>query len=199
MAEPIPSGHYEVEKIVKRRIRDNKVSYRSLSLVVDAFFTRNFSNLKYIEIFQVEYYLKWIGYNNRANTWEPEENLDCDEMLIEFERSMAKFVLGKFKLFWCQNLIRWTYELNRQFSPIFSLGVGVSHNGEIMYIISSKDRNEPTVVPATRARIFSKKLLFDFLLKKIKFEGLVLSVGRPQLTLLDSTSVPNGNPEVVCM
>lgn len=72
-------------------------------------------------------------------------------------------------------------------------------NGELVYLIMFKDRIEPTFVPATRARIFAKKLLFDFLFKKIKFEGMVPSGGRLPLTLLDGTYVPNGNPEVVCM
>ena len=37
----------------------------------------------------VEYKVKWVGFNNRHNRWVPESDLQCDNLIEEYESANA--------------------------------------------------------------------------------------------------------------
>ena len=34
-----------------------------------------------------KYFVKWVGWSSDTNTWEPEANLECTDLLVEFYKT----------------------------------------------------------------------------------------------------------------
>jgi len=71
-ASPVPSEEEEpefaVEKIVSHRV--NKKG-------------------------KLEYYIKWKGFPNEENTWEPTKNLNCEDLIEKYEEERKKLEKDK--------------------------------------------------------------------------------------------------------
>lgn len=85
---------FSVEKVLDRRVVKGKV-YIIVSFIaareIIIVSSRRLATLNRCDSeLQVEYFLKWKGYSNDENTWEPEENLDCPDLIAQFEDQRKK-------------------------------------------------------------------------------------------------------------
>ncbi|CAG9805914.1 unnamed protein product [Chironomus riparius] len=139
-----PQEEYSVEKVLQKRIRGGKV----------------------------EYYLKWKGYSDADNTWEPEENLDCPELIAAFEESQRKKEAAA-----AEAKKRKTTEaldtskskkksdrkegFDRGLLPERIIGA-TDTSGELMFLMKWKDTDEADLVPAKQANVKCPQIVIQF-------------------------------------
>lgn len=124
---------------------------------------------------KTEYLLKWKGYPDSENTWEPEENLDCEDLIKEFEvkwkreeekkkaKSKAKDDEPKKKK---QKTSPATEEkaargFNRGLQPEKIIGATDS-GGSLMFLMKWKDCEEADLVPAKQANVRCPQVVIAF-------------------------------------
>lgn len=49
-----------------------------------------------IVFLQIEYRIKWLGYPATENTWVPKEDTNCDDLIMEFEKSQLVTIYGNY-------------------------------------------------------------------------------------------------------
>jgi len=143
-AEPIEE-EFSVEKVLDKRIGKNG---------------------------KVEYLLRWKGYGDDDNTWEPKENLDCPELIDEFERNYSAKKMGvpdkKRKagsMAGEPKAKRAPGERPRGFDrgldPERIIGATDS-SGELMFLIKWRGSDEADLVPAREANVKCPQTVIKF-------------------------------------
>lgn len=150
---PPPEEEYIVEKILDKRMRSGKV----------------------------EYYLKWKGYPESENTWEPEGNLDCQELIAEYEEKRKKSAEDKKDSSDKKRKVNGTEGtetspqkkkkkleednrprgFDRGLDPERIIGATDS-SGELMFLIKWKGSDEADLVPARLANVKCPQVVIQF-------------------------------------
>lgn len=138
-----PPEEYSVEKVLQKRMRNGKV----------------------------EYYLKWKGYSDADNTWEPEENLDCPDLISAFEESQKKKeqAAAEAKKRKANDSIDKGGKKKPDRKEGFDRGLqperiigATDTSGELMFLMKWKDTDEADLVPAKQANVKCPQIVIQF-------------------------------------
>uniref|UniRef100_A0A674N4T2 Chromobox homolog 1b (HP1 beta homolog Drosophila) n=1 Tax=Takifugu rubripes TaxID=31033 RepID=A0A674N4T2_TAKRU len=121
---------------------------------------------------RVEYLLKWKGFSDEDNTWEPEDNLDCPDLIAEFLQSQKSAQEGKRKA---------GGEVEGEESKAkkkkddpeklrgFARGLvperiigATDSTGELMFLMKWKNSDEADLVPAKEANVKCPQVVISF-------------------------------------
>ncbi|KAL2080434.1 hypothetical protein ACEWY4_024227 [Coilia grayii] len=129
---------------------------------------------------KVEYFLKWKGFTDADNTWEPEENLDCPELIAAFHTAQ-KGVVEKTTPPPDSNKRKPSTDepetdetkakkkkesekprgFARNLEPERIIGATDS-SGELMFLMKWKDSDEADLVPAREANVRCPQVVISF-------------------------------------
>nr|ALS04355.1 chromobox protein homolog 3 isoform x2 [Acartia pacifica] len=122
---------------------------------------------------KIEYFLSWKGFGPEENTWEPRENLDCPDLIKQFEDSRRKG--DKAKRSSSKNTVAEEPPAKRKhpdedarprgfergLQPERIIGATDS-SGELMFLIKWKGSDEADLVPARQANIKCPQVVIQF-------------------------------------
>lgn len=127
---------------------------------------------------KVEFLLKWKGFSDEDNTWEPEENLDCPDLIAEYmakhKEKEEKKKEGKRKL--ASEASGDSEErgnkrkkeegekargFGRGLQPERIIGATDS-SGELMFLMKWKNSDEADLVPAKEANVKCPQVVISF-------------------------------------
>lgn len=147
---------------------------------------------------KVEYYLKWKNYPDSENTWEPVENLDCPQLIAEFEEKQKKKESKKkdaeentsFKKkksantslnngnssFSAKSKRENSTEItnkgfDRKLEPEKIIGATES-NGILKFLMKWKGHDEPEMVAAKDANVKCPQLVIDFYEERLTWHNV---------------------------
>jgi hypothetical protein len=136
---------------------------------------------------KVEYYLKWQGFSTDENTWEPEENLDCPDLISEFEENRKKKERArkddkrkkrgsslpedkKSSKRKHSDEDKEPQGFDRELEPERIIGAAES-SGELMFLMKWKGTDEECFVPAKKANVRCPQIVIQFYEKNLTWEN----------------------------
>ncbi|KAJ8954170.1 hypothetical protein NQ318_005765 [Aromia moschata] len=135
-----------------------------------------------------EYFLKWIGYDEKDNTWEPEENLDCPGLIEAFEKERArrlKEVERKRKLS-TQSDGKGAKRKDDQRKLGFTRGlapekiIGATDSpGQLMFLIKWTGTDEADLVKAEEANLMCPQVVIKFYEERLKWHSPNVEENKP--------------------
>ncbi|XP_072394665.1 chromobox protein homolog 1-like [Diabrotica undecimpunctata] len=131
-----PIEEYTVEKIIDSRINERGVK---------------------------EYLLKWIGYDHKDNTWEPEGHLDCPSLIKEYEMNKEKEKSkNKKKVDEKRGKDdKKAHGFDRGLEPEKIIGA-TDTSGSLMFLMKWVGTDEADLVPAKQANVKCPQVVIKF-------------------------------------
>ncbi|XP_002740612.1 chromobox protein homolog 3-like isoform X1 [Saccoglossus kowalevskii] len=145
LAEEEEEEEYQVEKVVDKKVNKHG---------------------------KIEYLLKWKGYSDAENTWEPKDNLDCPDLISEFETKLKDKETKKRK-----SAFNGSEEAKKKkkkeedetavrgflrgLDPERIIGATDS-NGELMFLMKWKGSDEADLVLAKEANVKCPQIVISF-------------------------------------
>ncbi|XP_038847169.1 chromobox protein homolog 1b isoform X3 [Salvelinus namaycush] len=124
---------------------------------------------------RVEYLLKWKGFSDDDNTWEPEDNLDCPDLIAQFlqKQKSAHESVGKRKSAETNVEGEESRPKKRKDDPEklrgFARGLdperiigATDSTGELMFLMKWKNSDEADLVPAKEANVKCPQVVISF-------------------------------------
>jgi len=118
---------------------------------------------------KVEYLLKWRGFDDEDNTWEPEENLDCPELMQDFEERIKKIKLEAANVSQDKDEDDRPKGFDRDLEPEMIIGV-TDASGELMFLMKWKDNNEADLVYAREANVRCPQTVINFYQERLSWQ-----------------------------
>ena len=112
---------------------------------------------------KVEYLIKWEGYGDEDNTWEPKENLDCKDLIEIYEKKRKRKSGAGGET--ASKKKKGDDDEPRGFDRILEPEriIGATDvSGELMFLIKWKGSREADLIPAKEANIKCPQTVIKF-------------------------------------